>query len=445
MVSGSGIPLPANLDVTLGSQVIPLMRADYVKKRPHRSETRISLTHTQVFSRRMSNSSLPRIAIVDRFRGNSWYTMHLLRVLKAILPPGWLHAYGLKEGNNDPNQLVSKVWSPYLYPLQILFRAIKDRVDLVHIQFEFFTFGSPQCSILLLLLIMILKIVGIKIAITLHGPVVPPMKLIDVIQELKSTISRLPASLLSVYVIALYRTSGRLSDITIVHSRGFKESLTEYGIDSRKIYVLPHGVPHGGNGKSEFRSEDAANILYFGTLSPRKGVETLLYAFSRVLQVFPNAKLIVAGRTLKRHSGYEKFLKSTASRLGLTNDVEFLGSVPDRQIPALFKRAIMIVFPYISSTAACGPLSFAMQFGKPVIATQTEYFKEILLHRKDAILFPPKDPDELTRAIIELLTNQALRIEIAKNLETKGKNYSWPKVARLTLELYLETISAKTK
>ena len=108
-----------------------------------------------------------RIAIVDRFPYNNWYSCSLGKALSRTLKgKGVVFLYAPK--NSTPKRvgycIYQCVWSTHLYPIQIIKQAIRDKVKIIHIQFEFITFGEFYRSILMLPLIVLLRLSLIHIS-----------------------------------------------------------------------------------------------------------------------------------------------------------------------------------------------------------------------------------------------------------------------------------------
>jgi glycosyltransferase involved in cell wall biosynthesis len=235
----------------------------------------------------------------------------------------------------------------------------------------------------------------------------------------------------------------RLSSAIIVHGHCFKKWLTEYGI--KNCYVIPHGIMESREGCISSDSKTRINnrttyILFFGVLSPRKGLENLLQAFSEVLKGEDknNVKLIIAGDEPPYYRGYKKKLINMTSSLGIKNKVIFTGYVSDDHIDELFQQAEIVVIPYPYSASASGPLSLAIQHGKAIIATATEFFTEELCNGEAALLVSRGKPEDLAKAIKLLITNRDLRNRLVEKTRLVAKEKSWKKVAQKTFELYQE-------
>ena len=390
-----------------------------------------------------------RIAIVDRFPFANWYSWSLANELAKLLgKKDLLFLYGPRDRSYEAygNIVYRAVWFPYLYPFQIALQAIKDRVKILHVQFEFITFGSFYASPLIIPLLLILKLLKIKTIVTLHGPIFPKDVKKEIISGLMPSFAKVPKILLSLYIWFIYWLISKLASAVIVHANVFKRWLAEHGIHN--CFVIPHGVDINflHNARVDLNGKNGTHdkiILFFGVLSPRKSLETLLQAFSIVTNALPNARLVIAGDEPAYYKGYKKKLRDMAKKLGISSKVSFLGRVSDEEVKHLFYQADLIVLPYLFSVSASGPLSLAMAYGKPVIASRTEFFEEILGNQYTLIFFPPRDYDALAQRIVEVLSIREYSDQISRKIREKAIELSWERIAILTLELYKKLLNTR--
>ena len=126
-----------------------------------------------------------------------------------------------------------------------------------------------------------------------------------------------------------------------------------------------------------------APYLVISRLEPHKRVDLAMGAAKRV-----TAKLIVAGTGSSRAA-----LEQAA---GPT--VQFLGFVPDRQIPALFKKSRALIFPQEEDFGIASVEALAS--GRPVIAYKAGGAEEIL-SSKTGVFFPEPTVSSLAHAFEE--------------------------------------------
>jgi glycosyltransferase involved in cell wall biosynthesis len=119
------------------------------------------------------------------------------------------------------------------------------------------------------------------------------------------------------------------------------------------------------------RGNPEHRIFAIGHWGTYKRLELLIEAFPRVLEKIPNARLIIAGANHHTRAGYwESVRASVPAHL----PVEFLGYVPDEDLPQLFRSASVLIMPYDSSTGSSGPAHQACEFGLPIVCADIPDF-----------------------------------------------------------------------
>ena len=228
---------------------------------------------------------------------------------------------------------------------------------------------------------------------------------------------------------------GRM-DAVIAHTElGAGRLRDEVGIPPERVHVIPHGVfdyltrlPEEAELPAEFEGDPAGPVvLFFGLLRPYKGLEVLLEAFRQV----PGAELWIAGNPRMPVEPLREAARASASPVRFAPRF-----ITDAEIPALFRRADLVVLPYLDIEQS-GVLYTALAFGKPLLLTEVGGFPEVAAATGAAHLVPPGDPPALAAAINRLVTSPDERqtLAAAANAAATGP-YSWDSVAARTLELY---------
>jgi len=152
---------------------------------------------------------------------------------------------------------------------------------------------------------------------------------------------------------------------------------------------------------SEVRKDNDFNVLFFGRISPYKGINYLLEAFMDILnkETYNNITLTIAGSGNFDFdiSKYEKF-----KQIRIIN--KFIQ--PD-ELAKLISLSSVVVCPYIDATQS-GVVMSAFAFKKPVIATSVGGLPEMISNMKTGILIPPRNKKEIENAIIKLYNTPAL-------------------------------------
>ncbi len=385
-----------------------------------------------------------RIALVDDV---SLYSQKLVEGFKEyhadckIYGPISSPASKSPEVLGDRNNGELRVWSQNRFPLQIFKKVLSDKPSIVHVQFEFYGIHSygPLYSVFgLPIALLLLRLLRVRTVVTMHM-IIPRGQQLALVRDTSPSAFPLPVGFLGAFFLMFYRLVSLLSSAVIVHTEVFRKRLvSEYGINPSKVIVIPHGIETTGPSRDFVpqRKIGVRPILYFGVISPRKGLETLLSAFALVAKRRDDCELWLAGSTPPYYHGYRNELQKSAQQLDLDGRARFFGPVTSDFAHALFNEASFIVLPYYYSLSASGALSWALGHGRPVIASETDYFREELSQTKFGLLVPPHDRERLAEAMETLLTRQDLRDSLSENARKMRISRSWQIVAGKTLEFY---------
>ena len=179
----------------------------------------------------------------------------------------------------------------------------------------------------------------------------------------------------------------RCVDRFLAPSRFVKTKLIQNGWNQAKIDVLPHfqRLP-------DIPSEaplPAAPVLYFGRLSPEKGVDDLIRAMQRI----PRVQLQIAGEGPQRHE-----LEQLVSRLELTN-VEFLGQLASEPLHDHIARSSFTVLPSHAYETLGKSILESYAHARPVIASDLGSRRELVEEGVTGLLYRVGDIDQLAGAI----------------------------------------------
>ena len=106
-----------------------------------------------------------------------------------------------------------------------------------------------------------------------------------------------------------------------------------------------------------------------------------------------------------------KEMWASAAQLGLTNEVRYLGPVPDEDMAALYTQSVALVMPTFFGPTNIPPLE-AWHFGRPVITSDIRGLRE---QTGDAgLLVDPRSPDALADAMLRLWRDDALCTALAE-------------------------------
>ncbi|MCZ6507145.1 MAG: glycosyltransferase family 1 protein [Acidobacteria bacterium] len=221
-------------------------------------------------------------------------------------------------------------------------------------------------------------------------------------------------------------------------SRHTRDELAQrFGIAPEHVAVTPLGLderirplPAAQVSSAELKALGVGGERYLLTLStvePRKNLPRLFEAFARVAAEEPDLRLVVAGRRgWKTAPIYRR-----PSELAIADRVDFVGYVPDVDLPKLFARCQVFVLPSIIEGFGL-PLLEAMAFGAPVACSHAGSLREV--GGDVPSYFDPLDVEAMATAIRARLGSDESREEAAARGRRRAERFSWADTAARTLE-----------
>jgi glycosyltransferase involved in cell wall biosynthesis len=221
--------------------------------------------------------------------------------------------------------------------------------------------------------------------------------------------------------------AAKKSDRLIVAYPSTKREVVErFGVDPAKIHVIPYGIDHDRFQPGPVVKHEPRRVLFLGEAIRGKGADTVLHAFRLLAQRVPNIELKMGSRGAELEQ-----LKRLAVELGINDRTEFLGRVPDDELPNLYRSADVFVFP---SRHGFGlPTIEAMACGVPTVSGKI--FDAIDFVGDAGLLADPNRPEEVADNLAQLLTDDATWQLYRERGLQHAKQFSWDRMARETLAL----------
>lgn len=203
----------------------------------------------------------------------------------------------------------------------------------------------------------------------------------------------------------------RLADMTVAVSDALKESLVGNGLRPDRVEVVYNGVAAGPELSATVRAEydrelnvNGAVVAAVGRLAAQKAHDRFLDAAAIVLQSRPSTTFLVVGDGRLRND-----LREQAAALGISHAVRFTGSRGDAR--ELIARADLLVFSSNWEGLSIAALE-ALAAGTPVVSTDVAGMRELLGSGAGTIV-RGWEPRELAAAMVTLLDDEALRLQMA--------------------------------
>lgn len=217
-------------------------------------------------------------------------------------------------------------------------------------------------------------------------------------------------------------------------------TLKALGLEGRDFTVLYNGVD-----TQQFRpldvEPDDTEVLYVGSIRPRKGLYELFEAIPYIFEVFPKAHFTFVGRAAAGEKG-EQFKQQLMSKVpvGKWDAIDFKGYVPHAQLPHLYNLAAVSVFP--SRAEAFGlTCAEAMACGAAVAMTSKASGPELVEDGNSGLLADPSNPQIFAEAVCKLLKDRELREKIGEQARLRAEmKFSIDHLALQNLVFYQEVL-----
>lgn len=199
-------------------------------------------------------------------------------------------------------------------------------------------------------------------------------------------------------------------------SESLKRTLVSDGWDASQIDVVYNIVDEPGT-VVPFSPVPENLLVSASRLVLTKGLTHLLDALALIRN--ENVSLWMMGT-----GDQESLLKAQVEKLGLSNQVRFLGYRNYQETQRIVAAAKLYVQPNVGPEAFGLGMAEAMALGVPVIASDVPALNELVTHGQSGILVPPADASALSAAIKDLLQNPAKRTFLSQNGKTAMKRFS---------------------
>lgn len=235
----------------------------------------------------------------------------------------------------------------------------------------------------------------------------------------------------------------RSQALTVV-SRAMQETVVGMGVNPHKVLVISMGVDL----KHRFTPDptverSTTELLFVGRLVDLKGLQVLLEAMPKVLAKHPAMRLMVAGA-----GPLELELMDLAQSLGISDKVDFLRMVTQSELPALYRRATLAVFPFVVTKRGVQEgfglvVVEAMGCGCPVIAGDLPAIHDSITHEENGLLVPTGNPELFADTILRALNHPDLCLRLAREARKMVvEKFDWVIVAEKYEGLYDRLISS---
>lgn len=226
----------------------------------------------------------------------------------------------------------------------------------------------------------------------------------------------------------------KVVDFFIVLSNKVKDDLLLIKSNA-KYKILPHPIYSNFGepvekieAKKKLGLTDKNLILFFGFIRDYKGLDVLLKSMSELRN--EDIKLIVAGEF---YTDKDKYL-NLINELKIKDKVYlYIDFIPTSEVKYYFSASDAVILPYKDATQS-GIVQIAMNFRKPVIATNVGGLGEVVLSNQTGFIVDKDNPKALAEAIRKFYRENREN-EFVRNVDNEVEKYSWKKFVNGIMEI----------
>ncbi|MGL5955448.1 MAG: glycosyltransferase family 4 protein [Brevinema sp.] len=221
----------------------------------------------------------------------------------------------------------------------------------------------------------------------------------------------------------------------LVVSESTKQELLNFA-NFQKIILLPNGIDRN---YIEVRrlTKIPFQLCTVGRLTRAKRVDLSLKTFQLVLQQYPQARLLIAGR-----GSQEQTLKKYAKQLHIDHAIEFLGYISEEEKKRLLEQSQALLFT--SEKEGWGITAIeASACSCPVFGFEVQGVRDAVRSGVNGFLTKFSDAEALAALIIRYLQDSKNHI-LQERALCYAKNFDWDKIAQ-EFELILFELIQESK
>ena len=194
--------------------------------------------------------------------------------------------------------------------------------------------------------------------------------------------------------------------------------------------IIPNGIDtdvfHPNAPLPPGMRRDVPNILFLGRFDPRNGLTTLIDSFRRVKGRRREARLVVVGDGPLRNYYYKQANGDP--------DIKFVGAVLEGR-PGYYANSSVYACPTTKASFGITLLE-SMACETPVVCSDILGFQDVVVNGREALMTPCGDRDALADALVQLLDDEGLRIQLGTTGRYESMKYAWPRVTSQVLDVY---------
>ncbi|MEM0333734.1 MAG: glycosyltransferase [Candidatus Aenigmatarchaeota archaeon] len=176
-------------------------------------------------------------------------------------------------------------------------------------------------------------------------------------------------------------------------------------------------------------------VLYVGRLVYYKGIEVLISAVPFLPE---NIIIFIVGDGPLKNP-----LKKKIKKLKLKDRVFLLGKLSNSKLASCYRICNIFCLPSLYKTEAFGLVQLeAMSFGKPIVSTKlpASGVCEVNIDGETGLCVEPGKPEQLAKAILEILENETLYLKMSQNAQKRVKLFHKKNIVSKLISFYYDLV-----
>lgn len=235
----------------------------------------------------------------------------------------------------------------------------------------------------------------------------------------------------------------------IVVSSPLKQIIADYGVDTKKVTVLPNGTDasrfdpdlDAQELKKELGLEGKTILGFVGILRSWHNIDKLINILEEIDLKKQNAAMVFLGDG----PSYDE-LVSYNIKNGNEETIKFLGRIPHNEIQRYIAMFDIAISPHATPYSSPMKILEYMAMEKAILAPDMPNIKDIITQGETGVLFTPDNAQALKENLLKLVTDRDLREKVGKNARNQVlQQFTWFNNAKITAEIAEELVGNHKK
>ena len=213
----------------------------------------------------------------------------------------------------------------------------------------------------------------------------------------------------------------------ITVSPSSKQEIIQHKLTEKEPIIIYNGVDLQTFKPSQKQKNPL--VLYVGRLQYYKSLNIYIRTAKKILEQFPQVEFVIAGDGEQRMK-----LQMYARKLGLENNISFLGKISHEEKIALYQKAWIFVNPSFMEGWGITTIE-ANACGTPAVASNVPGLRDSINNPETGFLIEYGNVDMFAEKITQLITNKTLLKHMQDESVKWSSNFSWDESATKFLVL----------